>query len=197
MNKMVFLAFLISYISWGYGGLFVFRTVSAKDGVIKFFVSVVIYLLVMCSVFEIYRQVQGFIICSLTIGLVLSSLTLFWWAIKENPNRSLEFALTSTKEKSVISSGPFKYVRHPFYCAYMITWLSYALYAQTTISFVISFSMVLLFIYAAWSEEREFSFNEQYQEYKSQVGMFIPNSVIQKLPFLQMNKINTDKTQAK
>jgi protein-S-isoprenylcysteine O-methyltransferase Ste14 len=114
-----------------------------------------------------------------TVGLVLygCAVSLFWWAISVNRKKPLTFAFTNDKPEHLIATGPYRYVRHPFYVSYLIAWIAGAVSISQywlLIAFCVTF---VLYLDAALREERKFSSSDlstQYAQYQSQVGMFLP-----------------------
>ena len=172
--NFIFVLFFVAYLSWGYAGLFVFKTLNGKDKAIKYTVSLLIAAFAAFSLYEISHTTTNAGVSFITIALVLSALAIFWWAVKTNSAKQLEFAYTSSTEKQLIKTGPFAWVRHPFYLAYLMTWSGYALLVQSGASVAITITMFCLFIYAAIAEEKELSENQEYAGYKAKVGMFLP-----------------------
>ena len=172
--KLIFVLFFVAYVSWGYAGLFVFKTLKGKDKAIKYTVSLLIATFAAFSLYEISHTTANAAVSLITIALVSSALAIFWWAVKTNSVEQLEFAYTSTTEKQLIKTGPFAWVRHPFYLAYLMTWSGYTLYVQSKGSVMIMLTMFFLFIHAAIIEERELLESQDYGEYQDKVGMFLP-----------------------
>ena len=78
----------------------------------------------------------------------------------------------------VISSGAFRYVRHPLYLACLLFYLGLSVSAASI--FCLAFFVVIFFFYnyLASYEERfmEAKFGEEYREYKRRIGKWVPRS---------------------
>ena len=96
-------------------------------------------------------------ILRLLVGLllILNSICLFIVVIRGFKNR-FEFGNTDNKPRFFYESGPYKYIRHPIYAAYILNWMSAAIICNSApplISFII---MVCIYIKFAKKEERLF-----------------------------------------
>jgi protein-S-isoprenylcysteine O-methyltransferase Ste14 len=108
------------------------------------------------------------------ICLYFIALSLFWWSIFTA--KSLDFAF-SEKAGSIITSGPFGVVRHPFYTAYIIVWLSSALLFNSPILWITLILLTSFYFFSAKKEERVImssGYSEEYRKYIQNVGMFLP-----------------------
>ena len=113
----------------------------------------------------------------IAILLYVLSLLIFWWAINVNQTQPLSLAYSLDKPTHLVKTGPYNWVRHPFYTSYLCFWM-----AGTVASgqWLLLFSVVVMFyLYftAAKFEEHKFissDLKEQYQTYQNQTGMFLP-----------------------
>lgn len=111
------------------------------------------------------------------IILYLTGIAFFWWAIVTS--KKLDFAF-SGKVGEIVTTGPFRLVRHPFYVSYILIWLSSSLlfnsiYLWTTLGYLVAF-----YLTSAKSEEKVIlssEYSREYQEYSQQVGMFLPRII--------------------
>ena len=77
----------------------------------------------------------------------------------------------------LITDGPYRWVRHPFYLGYIIGALAPMVAIDHLLVFVVSALMVLLTVTAAFREERVWLSSpraQAYREYSSRTGMFVP-----------------------
>ena len=102
---------------------------------------------------------------------------LFIWAVHETRSKDLALAFDPARPTLLVNSGPFHYIRHPFYSSYLLFWGSAALQLQSAIlSFGIA-GLAALYVLAAIGEEREFarsSLAGTYQAYMVGRGRFVP-----------------------
>ena len=77
----------------------------------------------------------------------------------------------------LITDGPYRWVRHPFYLAYMIGALAPAVAVQHPFIIAVSLAMIGFVVTAAVREERVWLGSpkaDAYREYRRRTGMFIP-----------------------
>lgn len=105
-----------------------------------------------------------------------ASALLFWSAI-----RACQSPLTAIFEADLpvrlVATGPYAYVRHPFYCAYTIFWLGGWVASGSLMTLLSVPVMVGIYVYGARQEERKFSRSSlatAYAEYRQRVGAWLP-----------------------
>ncbi len=107
-------------------------------------------------------------------AIYILALLLFWWAI--NTAKSLNFAFGNFNGQ-IITSGPFRFVRHPFYVSYFFIWLTSTLLFNSVILWITLLYLVAFYVSSAKSEEKAILSSRQaceYQAYCQQVNMFLP-----------------------
>jgi len=113
------------------------------------------------------------------IGLVFLTLSfiLFWASIYSNKKDPLAFAFARFGNDHVVTHGPYKYIRHPFYLSYTLAWIGSFISSFHPATLPPIFVMGFLYIRAAVAEERGFensSLRESYSAYKGKTHMFFP-----------------------
>jgi protein-S-isoprenylcysteine O-methyltransferase Ste14 len=106
--------------------------------------------------------------------LYLLSLVLFWWAIFTA--KSLDFAF-SNHVGSIVTTGPFGLVRHPFYVSYILAWTGSTLLFNSPLLWITLIYLITFYTLSARKEEGlilKSTQAEQYQHYQHNVGMFLP-----------------------
>ncbi|MBN1847836.1 MAG: isoprenylcysteine carboxylmethyltransferase family protein [Deltaproteobacteria bacterium] len=81
----------------------------------------------------------------------------------------------------IVSTGAFKYVRHPLYLASLLTYLGLAISTASWISFLLVVIIGFTFYnYIAGYEEMllEERFGDDYMQYKRRTGKWVPGSII-------------------
>lgn len=113
-------------------------------------------------------------------GMYLMALGLFFWAIRVNRQRqsSLSAAFSSDAPQHLVNWGPYRWIRHPFYCAYLMTWS--AGFVATGRWWILPSVAVMFVVYfrAAQMEEKKFAGSplaEAYREYQESTGRFFPS----------------------
>jgi protein-S-isoprenylcysteine O-methyltransferase Ste14 len=79
--------------------------------------------------------------------------------------------------KALVTSGPYKFVRHPLYASEYLLIFSIALWRQAFWAIFLSPTFLALVFIAAWLEERYIltkHFPDQYREYRRTTPMIFP-----------------------
>jgi protein-S-isoprenylcysteine O-methyltransferase Ste14 len=112
----------------------------------------------------------------LSIGFILfiAGLLLAIWArLYLGDNWGMPMSLKQDPE--LVTTGPYRFIRHPIYTGILIAMLGSAL-ASSTYWLVILVIMAIYFIYSAIAEEKimQRQFPKAYANYKKQTKMLIP-----------------------
>ena len=113
-------------------------------------------------------------------GLYLCALGLFWWAIRTSAQHHLSAAFSRDLPVHMVERGPYRFIRHPLYCSYLLTWMAGAV-ATGRVWLLPSIAvMLIVYVRAARMEEDKFSRSplaSAYWQYRLRTGMFFPNPV--------------------
>jgi protein-S-isoprenylcysteine O-methyltransferase Ste14 len=107
----------------------------------------------------------------------LAGLALFWAAIFASREARLRLAFDAENPDSLVTSGPYKYLRHPFYTSYLVFWAGWAIALWTPWTLLFLAVILAIYTHAARGEERKFSNSPlagQYEEYRRRTGFFWP-----------------------
>jgi protein-S-isoprenylcysteine O-methyltransferase Ste14 len=112
--------------------------------------------------------------------LYVLALGLFWWAIRANSPRPLSAAFSPDSPQHLVERGPYRWMRHPFYCSYLLTWLAGVI--ASGMIWLIPTVVVMLAIYvrAARMEEEKFTHSplaSKYERYRAHTGLLLPNPI--------------------
>lgn len=112
----------------------------------------------------------------LGISASLIAISLFSWTIIHTKNRGFKVAYSGISESKFTSDGPFKFIRHPFYSAYIFFWIGWIFSTNFNfISIVICLVLISQYILAANTEEKFISAAcPDYKEYIQSTGKFLP-----------------------
>jgi protein-S-isoprenylcysteine O-methyltransferase Ste14 len=113
----------------------------------------------------------------LSIALFTASLGVFAAAILASRRTPPTLAYDNDSPNFLLNHGPYRYVRHPFYLAYVLFWLGTAIAVHSLAGWVAPVLMTALYIDAASREERKFASSElasAYAAYRARAGMFWP-----------------------
>ncbi len=113
-----------------------------------------------------------------SFGLILysTSLVVFWWAVATTKDR-LTLAFSTDGPQYLITIGPYRYIRHPFYTSYILFWLAGAIVTSEWLLVPPVVIMTFLYFRAARMEEGKFAcsdLNMHYKGYRERTGMFVP-----------------------
>jgi protein-S-isoprenylcysteine O-methyltransferase Ste14 len=110
-------------------------------------------------------------------AIMCLSFVLFWVTIRETRNAKLLAAFTDKNPGSLVTSGPYRYVRHPFYSSYLLFWFGWAIATANSWSLVLFAIMFVIYWRAAAQEEEKFAntqMAEEYASFKAGRTRFIP-----------------------
>jgi protein-S-isoprenylcysteine O-methyltransferase Ste14 len=103
------------------------------------------------------------------IGFLIVLVALF------NLNKSLTAFPTPKSNSELITSGLYKYVRHPIYTGILLVVFGYSIYSASIPRLIISLLLLILFYFKTNYEEYKLSQKyPDYSAYKSRTGRFIP-----------------------
>jgi protein-S-isoprenylcysteine O-methyltransferase Ste14 len=112
------------------------------------------------------------------ITLYCLALGIFWWAIAAHRVKPLAACFSRNEELHLVQHGPYRFVRHPFYCSYLLAWLSGAVGTLNVWLGLTFVAMFVLYLVAAVNEEKKFassSLGEAYANYCGATGRFLPS----------------------
>ncbi len=110
--------------------------------------------------------------------LYCTALGLFWWTIASHRVQPLAACFSRNEELHLVQHGPYRLVRHPFYCSYLLTWLAGAVATLNPVLGLTFVVMFFLYLAAARNEESKFatsSLAEAYSQYRRSTGQFFPS----------------------
>jgi protein-S-isoprenylcysteine O-methyltransferase Ste14 len=92
------------------------------------------------------------------------------WAVVTNAHFEKTVRIQSDRGQRVCTSGPYRFVRHPGYLGYIITWLSAALIMGSRWALIPAGLSGVLFVVRTWLEDRTLHDElEGYAKYAQQV----------------------------
>lgn len=122
-----------------------------------------------------YRQPAAALASGLAVMAL--SLGLFFWAVGATRQANLRHVFDDQQPIGIVQEGPYAYVRHPFYVAYMMFWIGWSVASWSPWSIIPTSGMALAYIMAARAEERRFEgtpYGEAYRAYAQRTGRFFP-----------------------
>jgi protein-S-isoprenylcysteine O-methyltransferase Ste14 len=111
------------------------------------------------------------------IVAMLTAELLFWSAIRETRAAKLLAAFTTENPHGLVTTGPYRYVRHPFYTSYLVYWAGFSLASWSVWSIPPLIGLIVMYWRAAIEEEMKFTntpMANAYADYKRRTGRFFP-----------------------
>ena len=113
------------------------------------------------------------------LGLVLqiAASILFNWARRTTHDSRLTAAFDTDEPRFLLTAGPYRFVRHPFYASYIVFWVGSSLAANYLILWLICLALVVAYVIAARQEERKFEgsrLSDDYRAYRQTTGFLFP-----------------------
>ena len=106
-----------------------------------------------------------------------ASLGLFEWAKRTIRGRFFSYIFSSDVPDFVCTTGPYAYVRNPFYLSYLMAYASAVVMTPDVVTGGVLVVMTIYFWSAARFEERKFMVSEraeEYEAYRRRPGRFMP-----------------------
>jgi protein-S-isoprenylcysteine O-methyltransferase Ste14 len=113
------------------------------------------------------------------VGLCLqiAAASLFNWARTATLPTRITAAFDTDQPTFLVTAGPYRFVRHPFYVSYVLCWAGSSLAANSLLLSTLSLMLVASYIVAALLEEKKFKASalaDAYQSYSEEVGFCFP-----------------------
>ncbi len=109
--------------------------------------------------------------------MLVTSLLLFWYSAHTIRNVDFTVIFSPDTPNFIMKRGPYKYIRHPFYTAYILTFSGAALATLHPLVCALDVIIIGLYTHAALSEEKKFyhsSLGTEYEVYSRRAGLFWP-----------------------
>lgn len=113
----------------------------------------------------------------IAIGLFVASIALFALTVRAFGVARPSIAATRSVPGSLILTGPYQFIRHPFYLAYMLFWVGCAFASPSVLGALAVLVMLVLYVRTALVEESvllQSPLGTQYAKYMAVTGMLIP-----------------------
>jgi protein-S-isoprenylcysteine O-methyltransferase Ste14 len=109
------------------------------------------------------------------VGLGIVAAALLIWTFR-NLGKNLTDTVVTRKDHTLVTTGPYRWVRHPFYVSFALAVLANALVTANWLLFVTgSVVFVLLVVRTSKEEEKLIErFGDDYREYRKRTGRFFP-----------------------
>ncbi len=109
------------------------------------------------------------------VGFFVAGVTLLAWALHQL-GRNLTDTVVTRRDHTLVTGGPYHWVRHPFYDAVAMLVLAMGLLAANWFILLAGAVVFLLLAVRSRTEEAQLlaRFGEQYRTYSERTGRFIP-----------------------
>jgi len=109
------------------------------------------------------------------VGLGMVGSALFVWMLR-NLGKNLTDTVVTRKEHSLVTTGPYRWVRHPFYASFAVAVVAISLVTANWFLFVVGGVHFLLFMARTRTEEAKLieRFGDEYRRYRERTGRFFP-----------------------
>lgn len=112
--------------------------------------------------------------------LYICAAGLFWWTIQTSRGKNFSGAFSPDAPVHLQGDGPYRFIRHPFYTSYIVTWIAgWVITAQWWLVPTVAV-MIVIYVLASSAEEAKFLRSPlagAYQQYRFRTGRFLPNFV--------------------
>ena len=125
----------------------------------------------------LWLEAQPLLAQIIGVAIQLAGVWLFTLAIRASREASLKMAFDQANPHGLVTTGPYRYLRHPFYTSYLVFWIGWAIATWSAWSLIPLLALTTIYIVAALGEERKFSrteLAEAYAAYRRQTGFFWP-----------------------
>ena len=110
-------------------------------------------------------------------ALAFCSIVLYEWTRRTVIDRNFYVALGGEVPATVCETGPYRFVRHPFYLSYMIAFLGMLAAFPSVVLASVCVLNIALFVYMAFDDERVLvrsPLGADYLRYRTRARMFLP-----------------------
>lgn len=109
--------------------------------------------------------------------LCLLGFIVFWISTRHIKNKNFLVISNIEKPDLHLITGPYRFIRHPFYTSYILCYVSASLVIDALWLQGIILSLIGFYVESARREENNFldsSFSDSYKAYRKKTGMFFP-----------------------
>jgi protein-S-isoprenylcysteine O-methyltransferase Ste14 len=112
---------------------------------------------------------------------LFAAAALLWAAALQSTRRAPPtLAFTDDTPRTLFDFGPYRWIRQPFYTAYMLFWVGTVLADGAAVSLILALALAVVYWRAARHEEAKFARSglaAAYAAYAGRTGMFLPRLV--------------------
>lgn len=109
--------------------------------------------------------------------VVIASAALFWQAVEATRAARLRYVFDPKAPHRLVTEGPYRLVRHPFYTSYIMLWMGWGIATASLTAILPVLFFIVAYGLAARREEASFAGSPlaaQYEDYRNAVGFMVP-----------------------
>lgn len=176
LSNLVLILTAFNFVAFCLAGALTF---DAKHAGVTFrvFVGVFLTLMGFCCGFLYVYETENLARLAVASSLLSLSAIVFVAAWITTFRKPFTVVFSPDIPTRIVTYGIYRYVRHPFYLSYMLTFIADAIACKDVTNVACAGVVVVMYAVAARLEESKFSRSElgaAYKEYKSKTGMFWP-----------------------
>ena len=140
-------------------------------------ITLVVLVTVLLNIYLMWTVTQPLLAQAVGFVLQAAGIGLFFLAIQASRGARLRMAFDEGNPRGLVTSGPYKYVRHPFYTAYIIFFTGFAIATWSVVAVFPLAILIVIYIAAARMEEGKFRntpMAADYEQYRKRAGLFWP-----------------------
>ena len=106
-----------------------------------------------------------------------ASAALWSWTVQATRAEPPALAFSQSTPERLLTHGPFRYIRHPFYTSYSLFWIGGVAASFHWRAWLPALLIIAMYAYTAWTEERGLAagrLGAAYAAYRARTGMFLP-----------------------
>ena len=118
---------------------------------------------------------KGFFYNLIALSIFIVGAVLGVWALTHNRLGNFHIQPKMRENAQLITTGIYKYIRHPMYLSVISMMLAFFISTPTIIESILFVGLIVVLILKAKREESLWlNHNEEYERYKEQTKLFIP-----------------------
>jgi protein-S-isoprenylcysteine O-methyltransferase Ste14 len=118
---------------------------------------------------------KGFFYNLIALSIFIVGAVLGVWALTHNRLGNFHIQPKMRENAQLITTGIYKYIRHPMYLSVISMMLAFFISTPTIIESILFVGLIVVLVLKAKREESLWlNHNEEYERYKEQTKLFIP-----------------------
>ncbi len=107
--------------------------------------------------------------------IVLFGAILATWSLK-SLGRNFAFAVVPKQQHTLVTTGPYRWVRHPLYSTFLVEAMGISLFMSNWFVATMAGFLWALAVFRTWQEEEKLieRYGDEYRQYMNRVGRFFP-----------------------